>query len=304
MTVSSREDKNKPFFILGSQRSGTTMLRLILNRHSRLAVPHESKFIMAFYPRLRGYGDLSDLSNVKRLLGDIADHRAVREGQLLTDPSAVLSRDVTSFPKLIDAIMTEKARQMGKVRWGDKTPYYITHIDKLWELFPDSKIVHLVRDGRDVVVSQRKIEWMSNNVAKLARDWWWKTTLCHKVGSVRGDESYIEIRYEDLITEPKRAVMATCEFLGESYEPGMLDFNQESAKEVPAGSLKWHQSSVAAPDPSKLGSWKHELSKSDRIVFEQNAGDALDLFGYPRERMSSTLRSRLKNFYYAAIMRW
>ena len=200
--------------------------------------------------------------------------------------------------------MAAKARQMNKPRWGDKTPYYIAHIDELWELFPRSKIVHLVRDGRDVVVSQRNIEWLSNNVPKLARDWWWKTTLCHKVGSVRGPEYFLEVRYEDLVVDTERVLRAICEFLGEAFAPEMMEYGEAGGANVPAESRKWHNNSIRAPDPSKLGAWKVELSLADRIIFEQNAGEALDLFGYRREHAKSTLRSRLKNAYYSSIMRW
>ena len=295
---------NTPFFVLGSQRSGTTMLRLMLNRHSRLAVPHESKFIMAFYPRLAEYGPLSDHVNAARLLEDISQHKAVRDGGLICDRRSILAYDVASYRDLVEAIMSEKARAMGKIRWGDKTPYYISHIDELWTIFPEAKVVHLVRDGRDVVVSQRRMEWMSSNLARLAHDWWWKTTLCHKVGSVRGNQFFMEIKYEHLVQEPEATIRKICEFLCEDYEPEMLEFNAGGREEVPEGSLKWHRSSVEAPDPSKLGRWRTELSRADRVIFEQNAGEALDLFDYPREHMRSTFRSRVKNLYYSSVVRW
>jgi len=297
-------EDNTPFFVLGSQRSGTTLLRLMLNRHPRLAVPHESKFMMAFNARLDRYGDLSNRENAARLLDDIARHKAVVAGKLIVDHESILSRDVSTFSRLIDAIMTEKAAQMGKPRWGDKTPYYITYIDEIWALFPQSRIIHLIRDGRDVIVSQRNLAWMSNNVPRLAHDWWWKTTLCHKVGSVRGAEFFLEIRYEDLILDTEGTLGKICEFLGEPMSPEMLEFTAPDVGNVPEKSRKWHRNSVRAPDPTKLVVWKSELSVADRIIFEQNAGAALDLFGYEREYLSDTVRSRLKNFYYAAIMRW
>jgi len=280
------------------------MLRLMLNRHPRLAVPHESKFIIAFNSRLAEYGSLSDRENAARLLDDIAQHKAVIAGRLIEDRAAILSRDVSTFSRMTDAIMSAKAERMGKPRWGDKTPYYISHIDELWSLFPQSKIIHLVRDGRDVVVSQRNVEWMSDNVPKLARDWQWKTTLCHKVGVVKGPEYFLEARYEDLVVDTDGILRKICDFLGESYAPEMMEFQQGGDENVPEESRKWHQNSVRAPDPSKLGAWKKKLSVADRIIFEQNAGEALDLFGYQRENLPSTPGSRLKNFYYAAIMRW
>lgn len=296
--------EDSPFFVLGSQRSGTTMLRLMLNRHPRLAVPHESKFMMAFHSRLRDYGDLAEKENAARLLDDIAGHKAVVAGELITDKNLILARDVSTYPKMIDAIMSEKAKQMGKPRWGDKTPYYITYIDEIWKLFPQSKIVHLVRDGRDVVVSQRNIEWMSNNLPRLAHDWWWKTMVCHKVGSVRGPDWFLEVRYEDLVVDTENTLRIICDFLGEEFAPQMMAFNESATESVPIGSQKWHQNSVRAPEPAKLAAWKRKLSIADRIIFEENAGPALDLFGYEREHLPSTFASRVKNIYYATMNRW
>jgi hypothetical protein len=293
-----------PFFILGAQRSGTTMLRLMLNRHPEIAVPHESKFILAFFPHLDRYGDLRESPNRERLLEAIENHPAVRAGGLVPDRAAVLCHSVGTYAELVDAIMTEKARSMGKKRWGDKTPFYTPDIDSLWRIFPDARIVHLVRDGRDVAVSQRKVEWLSSSLPRLAMDWRWKVAICHKVGAVRGSSYFLEVMFEELVHAPEPVLRRICEFLDEPFDPAMLLYSETAAREVPADSIRWHKSSVRPPDESKIGVWRTEMSKSDRIIFEQVAGDALELFGYPREGHSSTWASKLKNLYYSVVVRW
>jgi len=167
--------------LLGSQRSGTTMLRLMINNHPNLAVPHETAFMTVFYHKLQEYGDLSKRENAAHLLEDISQYHLVVRGNHITDKSAILSYPISSFSNLINAIMSEYAKAQGKSRWGDKTPYYTPDIDILWQLFPGCKIIHLIRDGRDVLLSQLKINWLSNSVPQLAEDWRWKTTICHKV---------------------------------------------------------------------------------------------------------------------------
>ena len=293
-----------PFFVLGAQRSGTTMLRLMVNCHSQLAVPHETAFMTVFYPRIGEYGDLSKRANAERLLDDISQHHLVRRGGHVTDRDAILARPIADFPDLIDAIMSEYALAQGKSRWGDKTPFYTPDIDILWQLFPNARFVHVVRDGRDVVLSQRNIGWMSNSLPRLAEDWRWKTTVCHKVGSVLGDQQYLEVLYEDLVTEPETTLRRVCEFVGVEFEPAMLEHERVARTVVPSESLQWHGNSVRAPDRSKLFAWKRKLSRADQIIFEQVAGPALDLFGYERTNLRSTLGSRLKNLYYSAIVRW
>lgn len=294
----------QPFFILGVQRSGTTMLRLMLNNHPRLAVPHESKFILTFQPVLPKYGELTRRENVARLLDDIAEHPAVKAGALIVSKDLILQQPINSYADLVDVIMRSKAEALGKARWGDKTPFYTPSIDILWHLFPQAKIVHLVRDGRDVLLSHQKVSWLSNSLPKIAADWRWMATICHKVGSVRGPEWFLEVKYEDLVRQPEATLRRICAFLDEDFAPDMLEYHHTARQEVPSESLRWHQSSVESPNPSKLFQWKTQLSRADRVIFEQVAGDTLALFGYELENLESTWGSRARNLYYSMFVRW
>ena len=174
----------------------------------------------------------------------------------------------------------------------------------LWKLFPQSKFIHLVRDGRDVLLSQRNISWLSNSVPRLAEDWRWKTTTCHKVGTVLGPEHFLELKYEDLVRDTAGTLRTICDFLDEPFAEEMLSHDETAETVVPADSLRWHTSSVRRPDPKKLFAWRRKLSETDQIIFEQVAGPALELFGYELQNRRSTLASRLKNFYYATVVRW
>jgi hypothetical protein len=304
MTLSATTtEQSKPFFVLGAQRSGTTMLRLMLNNHPGIAVPHETAFITVFLPRLSEYGDLANARNVARLLDDIASYHLVVRGGHIKSKDAILSHAIRSYSDLVNAIMVENARAEAKSRWGDKTPFYTQDIDVLWNLFPGCQFIHLVRDGRDVAVSQTGISWLPNSVPQIAADWRHKTTICHKVGRTLPSGHFLEIRYEDLITRTEETLRTICSFLGEDYSPEMLSYHETAREVVPKESLKWHQASVSPPDPSKIGGWKRKLSRADRIIFEQIAGDALALFGYPREGLLTTFGSRIRNAVYFGIAR-
>jgi hypothetical protein len=296
-------ERATPFFLLGAQRSGTTMLRLMLNRHPRIAVPHETAFITVFLPKLQEYGNLAHRSNTARLLDDIGSYHLVERGGHIRNKEAILSHAIRSYSDLVRAIMIEYARSEGKARWGDKTPFYTQDIDVLWKLFPGCQFIHLVRDGRDVALSQAGISWLPNSVPQIAADWRDKATICHKVGRVLPDGCFLEIRYEDLVTHTEETLRSVCGFLGEPYSAEMLSYHDTAESVVPEQSLKWHRNSVRPPDPSKIGRWKHELSRSDRILFDQIAGDALERFGYDRERLPSSIVSRLRNAVYFGIKR-
>ena len=296
--------KPAPFFIVGAQRSGTTMMRLMLNRHPEIAVPFESGFIPVFVPLLERYGDLSRRENARRLLEDIAAYPLQRDrGGLIKNPETILKQPITTYADLIDAIFTVDARARHKVRWGDKTPSYVTDLDVLWSLFPKCRIVHLVRDGRDVALSNRNVEWGIHSLPRAAADWRWKTTLGRKVGAVVA-EHYLELKYEDLVLDPERSLRRVCAFLDATFDPVMLDYHLEASAELPERSRSWHRNSVRPPDPALVFGWKRRMSVADRIIFQQVAGDALDLFGYERESRAPTVATRARSLYYALWQRW
>ncbi|MCP5300252.1 MAG: sulfotransferase [Chromatiaceae bacterium] len=290
--------QSTPFFIVGSQRSGTTMLRLMLNNHSKLSVPFESGFIPDFYRDLERYGDLRQRRNVEGLLAAIRQHPFVVKGNLIPDPGAVLARNPTTYAQLVDAIFGELALRRDKVRWGDKTPSYVEDIDVLWSLFPGCRVVHLVRDGRDVASSLRSLSWGSRDLIKLARDWRWKVMLARKMGEMIPG-NYMELHYESLVSEPVASLRRVCGFIGEPFEAGMLQYHENAKGEMPATSMRWHQSSVREPDQRKIQSWRTAMNKADRIVFENVAGDALTMFGYELSTTRQTLGSRVKFARYA-----
>ena len=297
-------DANAPIFIVGAPRSGTTMLRLMLNAHPRIAIPFESDFIPKFYRRLGEYGDLTTPGNIRRLLEDIAAQAFVTRGGLVRDKASVLARNPQSYSGLISAIYETYAIANGKRRWGDKDPDNVVEIDVLWKLFPDCRIVHIVRDGRGVANSLRKLEWGSKNLLKLAQDWSWRVMLARKMGMMLGPRSYLEVRYEDLVRSPEPCLRSICEFVGEPFDHDMLAYHKNAVAAMPESSLTFHASSIQAPDSGKATAWQREMSVADRVLFDEAAGATLEEFGYPRESLRGGWRSDLMRIKYALINRW
>src|SRR5687768_12473283 len=130
-----------PFFIVGSARSGTTLLRVILNAHSQVAVPPESRFVTELWT---GTDEVDPEDFVERL----SSHRQFQGWNL--DPNLVREQlgngDHITYPRAIDAVYVAYMRAHGKTRWGDKTPRYVLRLPFLAKLFPAARFVHLVRD--------------------------------------------------------------------------------------------------------------------------------------------------------------
>lgn len=295
-------DQTMPFFIVGAQRSGTTMLRLMLNSHSRLCVPFESVFIPEFYKKLECYGDLNLPDNSRALAEAVAAHPFVIKGQLMPNLQEILDKKPTTYPAMIDAIFSSLAAARGKVRWGDKTPSYIVEMDVLWKIFPECRFVHLIRDGRDVALSLRSLSWGTRDLIRSAQNWCWKVALGRKMGQMI-PQHYLEVRYEDLVTNPSEILTRICNFLGENFEVAMLHYPETAIAEMPAKSLQWHRMSVVAPDARKIGAWRAKMSQDDQIIFDDVAGSMLEECGYQRVKRKHTLTSRIRLAQYALLGR-
>jgi hypothetical protein len=276
------------------------MLRLMLNAHSRLSVPFESRFIPDFYREQARFGDLRIADNMRALLDAIAEDEFVHKGRLVPDKGAVLQRNPQTYAQLVDAVFACIAQANGKRRWGDKTPSYLLEMDTLWTLFPGCRFVHLVRDGRDVALSLSSISWGSKDLLRIAQDWRWKVMMGRKMGHMVPGH-YLEIHYEDLVVSPRDTLRRVCEFIGESFEEGMLRYSDTAVDAMPADSLVWHRSSVRQPDSTKAGVWRTQLGRADQAIFDSVAGDALAAYGYPRTGLQRSFVARLRFARYALL---
>ena len=105
----------------------------------------------------------------------------------------------------------------------------------------------------------------SRNLVKLAEDWRWKVTLGRKMGEMIPGY-YLEVKYEELVHRPAATLTEICDFIGEKYESSMLDFHEDAESEMPETSLRWHRSSVAAPNPEKVQSWRSSMNREDLVI--------------------------------------
>jgi hypothetical protein len=266
-----------PLLVLGVRRSGTTLLRVILDRSSQLAIPDESYFVPQIADRHRGTVD------VDRFVDDLRRLPTLRDWGV--DPVAVRARlgPGCRAGEAIAAVYEVYAAERGKSRWGDKTPMYMGHLPLLERLFPSARYVHLIRDGRDAALSFLAVPagimtegWgHPRDAAGFACQWRTEVTAARVLGRRVGADRYLEVRYEDLVADPEHAVRAICAFAALPWEPAMLDY--PDAVDVTA---KPHQQSLRrAPTPG-LRSWRDQMPVDDAAAFESIAGDLLSELGY------------------------
>ncbi len=274
-----------PIFVVGCPRSGTSLLRDLLRAHPRLSFPSASFFIPRLY---KAYGDPRDEAQVRRLVGIILRIDWVRRWGLELAPSHFAS--CRSYSEIVSCLFEAWARKEGKRRWGDKTPDNVVEIPTLLEIFPSAKIIHIYRDGRDVALSWLKAGYRVHNLFTAAARWKQWVSAGRAAGA-KVPASYLEVRYERLLSEPETTLREICNFLGEPYYPGMLVPNHLPRRDYPPWLGTREPTHVFHGEVlgSNSGKWKTAMSPSDRVLFESVAGDLLRELRYETGASTRTI---------------
>lgn len=265
-----------PFFIVGSARSGTTLLRMMMNAHPEVAVPPESRFIIELWPGER-------YIEVQRFLDALAAHGCFQSWDLSIEAVARAIGDTgrVSYAQAVSGAFSAYARVNGKSRWGDKTPRYVERIELLAQLFPGARFIHLVRDGRNVALSYANVPFGPKTVGKAAALWATRVTAGRVSGSALGGERYLEIRYEDLVEDPSGEVKDICGFLDLDFDAGMLDYTERARGSVLPRATRYNPH-VTEPPQTNVRSWQDSMPPDQIEIFEAVAGGALTLMAYER----------------------
>jgi hypothetical protein len=263
-----------PFFIVGSARSGTTLLRLMLNAHPDVAVPPESRFITELWTGSNEVG-------VDAFLEALGAHKRFNAWELPIDTvrDELGERSSMRYSDAIDAVYRAYAAGRDKKRWGDKTPRYVEDIPFLCGLFPDARFVHLVRDGRNVALSYADVPFGPKTIAKAADLWARRVSKGMKDGRPLGPERYLEMRYEDLVEDIEGRAKVVCDFLDLPFDAGMLDYTERARSDVLPRAAKYNPHVTEKPI-AQTRSWRTDMPPRHVAVFEVIAGPALADLGY------------------------
>ena len=292
-----------PVFIVGAPRSGTTLLQYMLRSHPALSLPTgESHFFIPLYRNAAQFGDLSQAGNVRRVLRAMEAQSAEflhtdfhgLKFDVETLAHEFVAEERRTMRDIISGLFEKNAAGEGKPRWGDKTPYYVLHLPKLLEWWPDAQIIHIVRDGRDVALSMfaRRHDFRAYNTYLAAKQWEQYVETGHALGQAVPKAQYLELRYEDMISDQKSALQTICAFLGEAYSDDLLDYKKSGE----AGKTPLLQKPVQKSNQDK---WKQGMSPWQIHVFESAAGITLKKFGYPLTTSARRLPLPLR-----ALFRW
>lgn len=258
-----------------------------MNAHPEIAVPPESRFITELH---RGETEV----DVDDFLQRLAVHTRFEAWELPIEAvrEQLGGRTRASYADAVSAAYAAYARAHGKSRWGDKTPRYVVNIPELAELFPDSRFIHLIRDGRDVALSYADVPFGPKNVAKAAELWANRVAKGIRDGRVLERGRYIEIMYKDLIDHNEGEVRDICAFVGVPFVPSMLD-PEQTQKGALARADKYNPNVKAQPI-KRVRSWQTDTPPEHVEIFEAVAGDLLSELGFERRYPSPSTAARLK----------
>jgi hypothetical protein len=279
-------------FIVGVTRSGTTLLRLMLDAHPELAIPPETHFIPELAAACEAEGDarrtfLRVLTAHERWPDFRLDRLALAERLAMIDPFETGAA--------LRAFYALYAQRFGKPRWSDKTPVYVHHMTLIQRLLPESHFIHLIRDGRDAAVSIMERAFGPDSFESAARLW------VERIEAARRQQSelrhYLEIRYEELVRRPRPVLTAVCRFLDLPWNDAMLHYFARSKERlaeidrtlinaqghvIVTGEerLAAHRLATGAPDPDRIGRWRTLMTAGERESYERIAGPLLRELGY------------------------
>ncbi|GAA3528189.1 sulfotransferase [Nonomuraea rosea] len=273
---------DRPVFVIGCPRSGTTMLQLMLHSHPRMAVPPETRFLVPAYYRRRTWGDLRVAARRRALAQWIATDRSTKFRELKIDKDEFIAQAVDgpgSLGSVIGTAFRMYADRFDKARWGDKRPSYVKQVDLLLRLFPDAQFIHLIRDGRDCVASLKEMPWYTLDSFHAVSTWAEAIDAGGRLKRTLAADTYYELRYEDLTDDPMTELKKLCHFLDEEFSPSMISPREAASVAVPQHKI-WHSNTHQEVTRARVGSWANRLDDWEIALCEHMLGDRLESMGY------------------------
>ncbi|MFN8524463.1 MAG: sulfotransferase [Chloroflexota bacterium] len=279
--------------ITGVARSGTTLLRLMLDAHPEVAIPAETHFFETLVPRL----DRGERPGRDELFHTLTDWVTWPDLDVPADEyrAALDALEVYSVGAGLRTFYQLYARRRGKRRGGDKSPMNGRYLVRIQELLPEARFIHIIRDGRDVMVSLRPM-WYSpgHEPSTIAR--YWRDEILRTRAAAAHLRDYLEIRYEDLLTDARGLLAGLCDFLDMPMAATMLAYHERARERLAEVQTRYdaagrvlatqedrlhsHRLTSTPPDASRIGRWRSELTSEEVGEFGREAGALLEELGY------------------------
>lgn len=281
-TATALAATSPPTFLFGMERSGTTLLSMMIGAHPQIAVPLATTGMWVdFAERLDSFNQLARREDVVRLVDEIRAHERIALWDAALDRTALLEDlPLGDYGAIVTRFHGEYARTKGKPHWANVDIATLDNMDLVNSWFANARFLHIIRDGRDVALSHQTMPYGAGNIAECARAWADRTTTNVKMGRILGPRRHMTIRFEDLVLDTQASLERICDFLGVPFDDSMLRYGDMVKEKIPEN-RRWLWPSISRPpQESKVGQWRQHMTRSQRIVFEGLANRALKAWGY------------------------
>ena len=269
--------KEKPIFIIGYERSGTTLLMAMLGCHPRIAIPEVGWLFPRIYPWRYTYGDLSIDSNFRIMAAEMLFGLNQPLWGMSLNPMTAVDEIISmvterSFAGIYTTMHLRYAKEFGnKPRWGQKTPNNLYFVPQILDNFPNAQFIFITRDGRDACATSIESAFGAGNIYGAADTWNAANTFVKPFREKYDSSTWLDVKYEELVRETVKTLKKICEFIGEQYAPEMLEFYRTSTG-VARGKQRDHAPLGHAVSDRYVGIYKHLLSIRDQQIYAAVAG--------------------------------
>lgn len=279
--ISEKQQLAPPVFIVGAPRSGTTLMAVLLDRHSNIAIGPETQFFTEFVPQNwmdRTPETHEQLVDSALAFKRIADFNFDRD-QLLNH----FKKYELTLPNVLRSIMEVHAIRNSKQRPGEKSPHHLQHVPTILNYFPDAKILCVLRDGRDVVRSLLETPWaIPNNPRRLRLFCIRWNDAAQQVITYRetlAPDQFLTVKFEDILRQPRPELEKISAFLGEKFEVTQLEPAQPS-NVIPGWEKQWKRKASEMLDPGRIEAWRKSDDRKQIWVMNSMMGSMLERMGY------------------------
>ena len=293
--MAASADDSSPFvFAVGCPRSGTTLLQRMLDAHPELTVTNDTHFVPRVLEKhvpevVAAAAGGTRVPLTAALVDAVTGYHRFRRLGVTVAEARALAVDCDDYASFVSRLYAAVAGRAGKRLAGEKTPDFVRRLPLLLGLFPRSRVVHIVRDGRDTALSLlgwanadkgpgRLDYWRTDPTAVAALWWRWQVETGQYDGARLPSSLYYELRYEDLVAAPEAEAERLCAFLGLSPSAAMTQFHRGKERRAAGVSAKQQW----LPPTRGLRNWRSEMPADDALLFDALCGDLLDRLGYAR----------------------
>ena len=299
----------KAIQFIGTQRSGSNLLRLMLNQLPEISAPHPPNILKTFYPILKEYRDLNVSSNFLVLAHDVCEWVNLNpvpwEGVTFNAEDIVKQCREKSLLELFVKIHELKAKHDNANYWCCKSMESVKYIKQIEDAGINPFYIYIFRDGRDAALSFLKAIVGPKHVYFLAKKWKEEQHLAIEAKKLIGPSRFISVRYEELIHDPRKVLKEICAVLGVTFSDEVFEYyhSHESVNTAVSGQM-W-KNVVKPIMPDNHDKFKREFTNDQLVIFERVAGEVLHALGYetifwPNVSQEPFTGSELESFQHAA----